>query len=204
MGAPTLPAGRQVGAPIGEMTPIGAPTEPRQNINDTNGAPMEPRRNINDTNRSPNGAPTGIYMKIRIKRIDKSLPLPIYETDGSVGFDLSAREDVVVQPKEIVLIPSNVIVEVPDGYALIVASRSSTPRKHGVMKPHGIGVIDKDYCGPKDEVKIQVYNFTEETVKIEKGTKIAQGLFMRVDRFEFEEIDEVKKNSRGGFGSTDK
>ncbi len=142
-------------------------------------------------------------MKIRIKRIDKSLPLPIYETDGSVGFDLLAREDVLVEPKEIVLIPSNVIVEVPDGYALIVASRSSTPRKHGLTKPHGIGVIDKDYCGPKDEVKIQVYNFTNETVEIKKGTKIAQGLFMRVDRFEFEEIDEVSNKSRGGFGSTD-
>ena len=142
-------------------------------------------------------------MKIRIKRIDKSLPLPIYETDGSVGFDLLAREDVLVEPKEIVLIPSNVIVEVPDGYALIVASRSSTPRKHGLTKPHGIGVIDKDYCGPEDEVKIQVYNFTDKSVEIKKGTKIAQGLFMRVDRFDFEEVDEVSSKSRGGFGSTD-
>ena len=142
-------------------------------------------------------------MKIRIKRIDKSRPLPIYETDGSVGFDLLAREDVLVEPKEIVLIPSNVIVEVPDGYALIVASRSSTPRKHGLTKPHGIGVIDKDYCGPEDEVKIQVYNFTDKSVEIKKGTKIAQGLFMRVDRFDFEEVDEVSSKSRGGFGSTD-
>lgn len=143
-------------------------------------------------------------MNIRIKRIDKSLPLPVYETDGSVGFDLLAREDAVVQPKEIILIPSNVIVEVPDGYALIVASRSSTPRKHGLTKPHGIGVIDKDYCGPEDEVKIQVYNFTDNVVEIKKGTKIAQGLFMRVDRFDFKEVDEIKDESRGGFGSTDK
>ena len=141
-------------------------------------------------------------MKIRIKRIDKSLPLPIYETEGSVGFDLFAREDAEVKPKEIVLIPSNVIVEVPEGYALIVASRSSTPRKHGLTKPHGIGVIDKDYCGPEDEVKIQVYNFTNKVVEIKKGTKIAQGLFMRVDRFEFHEVDEIKDESRGGFGST--
>ncbi|MBN2087794.1 dUTP diphosphatase [Candidatus Peregrinibacteria bacterium] len=142
-------------------------------------------------------------MKVKIKRIDKSLPIPVYETAGSVGFDLFARVDTVIKPKEIVLIPSNVIVEVPEGYALIVASRSSTPRKHGLTKPHGIGVIDKDYCGPEDEVKIQVYNFTENTVEIKKGTKIAQGLFMRVDKMDFEEVDEINKESRGGFGSTD-
>ena len=142
-------------------------------------------------------------MKIRIKRIDKSLPLPIYETDGSVGFDLLAREETVVEPDSIKLIPANVIVEVPKSYALIVASRSSTPRKHGLTKPHGIGIIDQDYCGPEDEVKIQVLNFTDKPVTIQKGTKIAQGMFVRVDCFEFEEVDGIKKESRGGFGSTD-
>jgi len=142
-------------------------------------------------------------MNVKITRIDKSLPLPIYETEGSVGFDLLAREDVIIEPKTIELIPANVIVEVPKGYTLILASRSSTPRKHGLTKPHGIGVIDQDYCGPKDEVKIQVFNFTEDPVTITKGTKIAQGLFLRVDRVEFEEVDEIKKESRGGFGSTD-
>ena len=145
----------------------------------------------------------GVNMKIRIKRIDKSLPLPVYETGGSVGFDLLAREDKTIDSKSIELIPANVIVEVPKGYALILASRSSTPRKHGLTKPHGIGVIDQDYCGNEDEVKIQVMNFTDQSVTIKKGTKIAQGLFVRVDRLEFDEVDEIKKESRGGFGSTD-
>ncbi len=141
-------------------------------------------------------------MKVKVKRIDQSLPLPIYETDGAVGFDLLTREETTIEPNSIKLIPGNVIVEVPKGYALIIASRSSTPRKHGLTKPHGIGVIDQDYCGNDDEVLIQVLNFTDEPVKIEKGTKIAQGLFVRVDQFEFEEVDEVKSDSRGGFGST--
>lgn len=143
-------------------------------------------------------------MKVRIKRIDKSLPLPIYETGGSVGFDLLAREEVVIKPDSIKLIPANAIVEVPKGYSLIVASRSSTPRKHGLTKPHGIGIIDQDYCGEKDEIKIQMMNFTKKSVTIKKGTKIAQGLFIRTDRFEFVEVDEIRKESRGGFGSTDK
>ncbi len=142
-------------------------------------------------------------MKVRIKRIDKSLPLPVYETGGSVGFDLLAREDTEIQPDSIELIPANTIVEVPKGYSLILASRSSTPRKHGLTKPHGIGVIDQDYCGSKDELKIQMMNFTRKPVTIKKGTKVAQGLFVRVDRLEFEEVDEIKAESRGGFGSTD-
>ncbi|MFH0838370.1 MAG: dUTP diphosphatase [Patescibacteria group bacterium] len=140
--------------------------------------------------------------KVRIKRIDQELQLPRYETEGSVGFDLPAREDLTVQPGEIKLIPSNVIIEVPRGYALILASRSSTPKKYGLMKPHGIGVIDLDYCGPNDEIKIQVYNFTDKEIQIKKGDRIAQGLFMRVDRLEFEEVTEIKPDSRGGFGST--
>jgi len=141
-------------------------------------------------------------MKVRIKRIDNSLPLPVYETEGSVGFDVLAREATVIEPGSITLIPANIIVEVPTGYMLVVASRSSTPRKKGLTPPHGFGIIDHDYCGPEDEVKIQVYNFGEEPVSIERGEKIAQGVFVRVDKFEWEEVDEIRKESRGGFGST--
>lgn len=143
-------------------------------------------------------------MKVNIKRIDKSLPLPVYETHGSVGFDLLARVEMTIEPNKIELIPANVIVEVPDGYSLIVASRSSTPRKMGLSEPHGIGIIDQDYCGNEDEVKIQMLNFTNSPVTVKKGDKIAQGLFVRVDRLEFTEVDDMKKASRGGFGSTDK
>jgi len=141
-------------------------------------------------------------MKIKIKRIDKSLPLPVYETAGSVGFDILAREDLVIEPKNIALIPANIIVEVPTGYMLIVASRSSTPKKKGLMTPHGFGIIDHDYCGPQDEIKIQVFNFTDVLVSIKKGEKIAQGVFVRIDKFEWAEVDEMARESRGGFGST--
>lgn len=140
--------------------------------------------------------------KVKIKRIDKELPLPKYETEGSVGFDILARTDVTVQPGTIELIPGNIIVEVPAGYMLVVASRSSTPKKKGLTKPHGFGIIDQDYCGPEDEIKIQVYNFTSAPVEVKRGEKIAQGVFVRVDTFGWEEVDEMKKPSRGSFGST--
>ncbi len=146
---------------------------------------------------------SNFFMKVKIKRIDKSLPLPKYETSGAVGFDIMARGSHSVAPGEIKLIPSNLIVEVPEKYMLVVASRSSTPRKKGVLPPHGFGVIDTDYCGPQDEILVQVYNFTSNTVEISHGERIAQGVFVRVDKFEIEESEEnFKEGSRGGFGST--
>lgn len=143
-----------------------------------------------------------IPMKVKIKRIDKELPLPMYETNGSVGFDILARENCPVKAKEIGMVPANLIIEVPPGYMLVVASRSSTPIKKGLTPPHGIGIIDHDYCGPEDEVKVLVYNFSDEEVLVKRGEKIAQGVFVRVDRFEWEEVEEVSAESRGGFGST--
>lgn len=142
------------------------------------------------------------YMHVKIVRIDKELPLPVYETDGSVGFDLLARETTIISPKTIKLIPANVIVEVPKGYMLVVASRSSTPLKKNLSTPHGFGIIDHDYCGPADEIKIQVYNFSEADVVINRGDKIAQGVFVHIEKFLFEEVNGIVERSRGGFGST--
>jgi|SRR5690606_10181321 len=141
-------------------------------------------------------------MAVKVQRIDKDLPLPRYETNGAVGFDLLARETTVIPKGTIQLIPGNVIVETPPGYMLVVASRSSTPRKKGLTQPHGIGIIDQDYCGPTDEIKIQMYNFSENDVTVERGEKIAQGVFVHVSKFDFEEVEQIKEESRGGFGST--
>lgn len=141
-------------------------------------------------------------MKVKIKRIDRSLPLPVYETAGAVGFDILAREDREIAAGGIEIVPSNLIVEVPKGYMLVVASRSSTPMRKGLTPPHGFGIIDHDYCGPTDEIGVLVYNFSGEVAKVARGEKIAQGVFVRVDKFEWEEVSEVGGESRGGFGST--
>jgi dUTP pyrophosphatase len=143
-------------------------------------------------------------MQVKIKRLDKALLLPQYETNGSVGFDLLCRESMTIAPQTVGLIPANVIVETPPGYMLMVTLRSSTPRKLGLLIPHGVGVIDQDYCGEGDEIKIQVYNFTDGPVTIERGDRIAQGIFVRVDRAEWLEVSEMESKTRGGFGSTDK
>lgn len=141
-------------------------------------------------------------MKIGIKRIDNTLELPKFETAGAVGFDILAREQTVIPSKEVVLVPGNIIIEIPEGYMLMVTSRSSTPRKKGLLTPHGLGVIDQDYCGPEDEILIQVYNFTGSDVVVERGERIAQGVFVPIARAEWVEIEEVTAKTRGGFGSS--
>lgn len=141
-------------------------------------------------------------MKIKIKRIDKTLPMPAYETSGACCFDLYSRIDMTVAPHEIALIPTNIIIVVPEGYMFVVAPRSSTPRKKGLLSPHGIGIIDQDYQGEKDEVLFQAYNFTEKEVVITKGERIAQGCVIAIAKPELVEVTEVTSKTRGGIGST--
>jgi dUTP pyrophosphatase len=142
-------------------------------------------------------------MEIKIKRVDKSLPLPRYETNGAAGFDLLARQETTIKPGNICLIPANIIVETPHDYMLQISSRSSSPRKKGLSMPHGIGVIDSDYSGNGDEIMVQVYNFTNSETTVERGEKIAQGVFVKINHAVWHEVEDMQKVTRGGFGSTD-
>lgn len=142
-------------------------------------------------------------MKVKFHRLREDVQVPEYHTGGSVAFDLRAAEEVTVESGGVVLVSTGLVIETPVGFVLVVASRSSLPRKKGLELPHGIGIIDQDYCGPEDEVKLQVRNFTSEAVKIEKGERICQGMFVRVEKAEWEESEKPhREESRGGFGST--
>lgn len=141
-------------------------------------------------------------MLVSVSRIDSSLPLPPYASTGAVGFDLVTRVTTTVEPRSIALVPSNVIVKVPEGYALFLVARSSLPRKKGLIFPHAIGVIDQDYHGEKDELMVQVQNITDEPISIERGERIAQGIFVKVEQALWNEVASHNAESRGGFGST--
>lgn len=140
-------------------------------------------------------------MKIKIKKFDKSLPLPEHKTSGAAAFDLTARETIEILPKQIGYVPLNVAVETPTGYFMLIAARSSTHKK-GLTKINGIGIIDPDYSGDEDEVKAAYYNFSDKPVVVEKGERIAQGVFVPVAQFEWDEVDSLQNKTRGGFGTT--
>ncbi len=141
-------------------------------------------------------------MEVSIQRIDPTLPLPQYHTAGSAAFDLVTRETTVIPPCGIGLVPGNVIVKVPEGFALLILPRSSLPRKKSLVCPHSLGLIDQDYHGPKDEIFVQVQNISDEPVTVERGERIAQGFFVKIERANFTEVDAHGAESRGGFGST--
>jgi len=125
----------------------------------------------------------------------------VYSSPGAAAFDLAAADDVEIGPGEIKLVGTGLVVAVPDGHFLAIFARSSTPLKRGLMVANGVGVLDSDYCGPADELKIQLLNVTTEPVSVKAGERLAQGMVLQAPRVEF--IDgEATAPSRGGFGST--
>jgi dUTP pyrophosphatase len=135
--------------------------------------------------------------------LDPSITLPQYQTSGSAGFDLAASADVTIAAGTIALVPTGLVIQVPAGHFLGIFARSSTPLKKGLMVANGVGVIDEDYCGPADEIRIQVLNFTSVPVDVKRGDRIAQGLFLPVTRASWqEETGDLREGSRGGFGAT--
>lgn len=142
-------------------------------------------------------------MKAKIKRIDKSLPLPVYKTPGAAALDCHVRETVIVGPQKIAYLPLNICVKPPKGHYVMLAARSSL-HKLGLILANGIGIGDEDFCGNKDEYNAVVYNFTNSQVTINKGDRVAQMIFRPYEKVEWEEVEDLGEHSRGGFGTTGK
>lgn len=140
-------------------------------------------------------------MKIKIKRIDKTLPLPQYQTAGSVAFDFVAREAITIESRSTNYVPLNVCIAPPEGYMLLLAARSSL-HKRGLMLANGVGLFDQDFCGNADEYKAVLYNFTDAPITVERGDRIVQGAFKPIEKCEWMEVDDMETPDRGGFGST--
>jgi dUTP pyrophosphatase len=141
-------------------------------------------------------------MRLQIKRLQADIGLPEPATGHAAGFDLAAAADMEIPPHAIRLVGTGLVIAVPDGHFLGIFARSSTPLKRGLMVANGVGVIDADYCGPDDEIKIQVLNFTDAPVRVARGDRLAQGIVLPCPRVEWEEVEDMRVPTRGGFGST--
>jgi dUTP pyrophosphatase len=141
-------------------------------------------------------------MRLKIKRLDPGIGLPAPASARAAGFDLAAAVDIEIPARSIRLVGTGLVIAVPDGYFLGIFARSSTPLKRGLMVANGVGVIDPDYCGPADEIKIQVLNVTDAPVHVKRGDRLAQGIVLPSPQVEWQEVQETTEPTRGGFGST--
>ena len=115
--------------------------------------------------------------------------------------DLRAGETVQLRAGDYKRIPLGVAMELPEGYEAIVAPRSSTFEKYGVIPVNGVGIIDNSYCGNDDVWRLPVY--ATRTARIDKGDRIAQFRILKNQPgIEFDEVDDLKNPNRHGFGST--
>ena len=144
-------------------------------------------------------------MEIKIKKLNENCILPQYMTDGSAAMDVYAciENEIVIQPRERVLIPTGFAVGVPSGYAAILCARSGLAYKNGIGLANGIGVIDSDYRG---EFIVVLHNHGAEPQEVDHGERIAQLVITPVFTPGFTEVAELTDTTRagGGFGSTGK
>ena len=122
--------------------------------------------------------------------------------DGKSDFiDLRAAEDVELKAGEFKLISLGVSMELPKGYEAHIVPRSSTFKTWGIIQTNSMGVIDESYCGDNDIWKMPVYA-TRNTV-IHNNERICQfRIIEHQPTIEFEEVEHLEGEERGGFGST--
>ena len=145
-------------------------------------------------------------MAIEIKIINKSdNPLPGYATPGSSGLDIRSHltDPVILNSLDRVLIPTGMFLEIPEGYEAQVRPRSGLAFRHGITCLNSPGTIDSDYRG---EIGVILVNLSPEKQTIQPGERIAQLVFQKVERVNWELAEQIVETKRGegGFGHTGK
>lgn len=133
---------------------------------------------------------------------DGDIALPRYMTPDSAGMDLCAavREDIVILPGDICLVPTGFAMAIPSGYEGEIRPRSGLAVKFGITLVNSPGTVDADY---RDEVKVALINLGREPFVLKRGDRMAQMLIKKVWQATISEVSELSETSRkGGFGHT--
>ncbi|MDQ3952659.1 MAG: dUTP diphosphatase [Actinomycetota bacterium] len=141
-------------------------------------------------------------MRLRVRRLDRDLPLPSQARPGDAGLDLFSAEDVSLKPGERAAIATGLAVEIPAGYAGFVHARSGRALREGLALVNAPGLIDSGYRG---EIKVIVVNLDPaDAVHVQRGDKIAQLVIQPVVSADLVEAADLEASERGagGFGST--
>jgi dUTP pyrophosphatase len=129
------------------------------------------------------------------------LALPRYASEDAVGLDVTAAEDLILEPGQRQAVATGFAIEIPRGYEVQVRPRSGLAMKNGITCLNTPGTIDSDYRG---EVKVILINLGQESFEVRRGERIAQLVPAPVLRADFVEASELSGTERGagGFGST--
>ena len=139
-------------------------------------------------------------MKIKLNHANAKVPT--YATDGSACFDLYCAE-VVEMLSDTATINTGISVEIPEGFAMMVYSRSGHGFKNDTRLCNAVGVIDRDYRG-EIMVKLRKDNVKSMPADISVGSRVAQAMLIPVNKVSFEVIKQLSESGRGsgGFGSS--
>ena len=142
---------------------------------------------------------------VLIKKLDPSVELPSYKTDGASDMDLMAfvKEPINLKPQTSCLVPTGISVAFPSEYEIQIRPRSGLAAKNNISVLNTPGTIDSDYRG---EIKVILFNHGNEDFLINDKDRIAQMILTPVIKMNFEETDNLPETVRGegGFGSTGK
>jgi len=141
-------------------------------------------------------------LKVKLKRLDPSLPLPRYAHQTDAGCDLYSRIDITLRPGERTLIPTGIEIAIPVGYAGFIQPRSGLALKHGISMVNSPGLIDSGYRG---EVSVILINQdAKKAFRVRRGDKICQLVIQKVEKPQFQVVDSLDETERGkgGFGSS--
>jgi dUTP pyrophosphatase len=136
-------------------------------------------------------------LSVSVQRLDPDLPLPATARNGDAGVDLYARENAMIPAKGgRILMPTGLAIAIPLGFAGFVVPRSGLALKHGITLVNTPGIIDSGYRG---ELKVVMIN-TDPTVDylITRGDRIAQLLIQRIETIDWNEVDNLDGEDRGG------
>ena len=138
---------------------------------------------------------------MKIKLLSDKAMIPYRGSEEAAGYDLYSIDSVDINPGECKLISTGIAIQLPSGYFGAIFPRSGTAVKRGLRLANCVGVIDSDYRG---EVKVPLYNDSQEVQPVEQGERIAQLIILPYATVSFEVVDELSDTIRGngGFNST--
>ena len=144
-------------------------------------------------------------VKVLIKKLNSTVKLPEYKSNGASGMDLIAfiKETIIVKPKTSSLVPTGISVAFSEDYEIQIRPRSGLAAKSNISVLNTPGTIDSDYRG---EIKIIIFNHGNNEFVINNNYRIAQMVLAPVHKMDIEEVEVLPQTLRGagGFGSTGK